>query len=78
MVRDEFRNRLAEDRDRTVLALTVVAASFPTLGLVTGVLGVNPGGMPGARTPRAVAALCGPMPILAGLGPIPFRCLKWI
>jgi len=39
--------------------LSVIAAVFPPLGLITGLLGVNVGGISGTENPRAFALLCG-------------------
>jgi zinc transporter len=47
---DELRSRLAEGMNRRMYVLSLVAAVFLPLGLITGLLGVNLGGMPGAHS----------------------------
>jgi zinc transporter len=78
VVQDELMNRLAEDMDRTLYTLTVVAAVFLPLGFLAGLLGVNLGGMPGTDTPWAFPAFFGLMLVLAGVELMLFRRLKWI
>jgi zinc transporter len=46
---DELTNRLAEVMNRRMYVLSLVAAVFLPLGLITGLLGVNLGGVPGTQ-----------------------------
>lgn len=58
---DELRARAAASSDRTNYLLTIVAAIFLPLGFLTGLLGINVGGMPGVADSHAfwiVVALC--------------------
>ena len=48
----------AEASNRQMLVLSVVAAIFLPLGLITGLLGINVGGMPGSNDPNAFWAVC--------------------
>jgi zinc transporter len=50
---DELSARLAEGINRRMYLLAVVAAVFLPLGLLTGLLGVNVGGIPGQGNERA-------------------------
>ncbi|MFT5679406.1 MAG: zinc transporter [Myxococcota bacterium] len=52
---EELSNRLAEQMNQTMYILSIMAAIFLPLGLVTGLLGINVGGMPGADRPWAFA-----------------------
>lgn len=75
---DQVSDRRAEEMNRNTLILSIVAAIFLPLGFLTGLLGVNIGGIPGASVPWAFAAFC---VILVGLGVAllgVFRKLKWI
>ncbi|MFZ1742442.1 MAG: zinc transporter ZntB [Pontixanthobacter sp.] len=59
---DELRARAIARSERTNYLLTIVAAIFLPLGFVTGLLGINVGGMPGVSNDNAfwiVVALCG-------------------
>ena len=63
VVQDQIMDTRAEAMNRQMLVLSVVAAIFLPLGLITGLLGINVGGMPGAESPWAfwvvTAALVG-------------------
>lgn len=54
---EELASRLAEQMNQTMYLLSVVAAIFLPLGLITGLLGINVGGMPGVDTPWAFTAV---------------------
>ncbi|SLN38662.1 Zinc transport protein ZntB [Roseovarius litorisediminis] len=49
VVHDQIMDTRAEAMNRQMLVLSVVAAIFLPLGLITGLLGINVGGMPGAN-----------------------------
>ena len=58
---DELRARAVASSDRTNYLLTIVAAIFLPLGFLTGLLGINVGGIPGMNDADAfwiVVALC--------------------
>ncbi len=48
VVQEELSSRLSEKMDRTMYILSIVAAIFLPLGFLTGLLGINVGGIPGA------------------------------
>ena len=48
VTQDEVNNRLSHQMNRTVYLLTLVATMLLPLNLITGVLGINVGGIPGA------------------------------
>ncbi len=50
---EELSNRVAEQMNQTMYMLSIVAAIFLPLGLLTGLLGINVGGMPGVDSPIA-------------------------
>lgn len=53
VLQDDLRARAIASTDRTSYLLTIVAAIFLPLGFVTGLLGINVGGMPGTDDPWA-------------------------
>lgn len=59
VVRDQIVDVRAEAMNRQMLVLSVVAAIFLPLGLVTGLLGINVGGIPGEGVSWAFWAVCG-------------------
>jgi len=59
---DELSQMQQARLDRRVYGLSLVAAVFLPLGFVTGLLGINVGGMPGVESSAAfwvVAIVCG-------------------
>ncbi len=53
VAQEELSNRLAEQMNNRMYILSIVAAVFLPLGFLTGLLGINVGGMPGAENPWA-------------------------
>lgn len=75
---DELRGRSLAAAERTNYLLTIVAAIFLPLGFLTGLLGINVGGMPGMDDPRAFWIVCGICAaLLIGLLAL-FRHWKWL
>ncbi|MFY9212116.1 MAG: zinc transporter ZntB [Aestuariivita sp.] len=58
VVHDQVMDQRAEGMNRRMLVLSVVAAIFLPLGLLTGLLGINVGGVPGVNDPHAFAIVC--------------------
>ena len=67
VVHDQLMDKRAETMNRRMLVLSVVAAIFLPLGLLTGLLGINVGGIPGAENPWAFLVVCGLL-VAIGLG----------
>jgi zinc transporter len=59
LVQDQLVERRAETMNKNMMILAIVAAVFLPLGLLTGLLGINVGGIPGAETGWAFWAVCG-------------------
>ena len=78
LAQEELVARLSEDTSRRSYVFAVVATLFLPLGFITGLLGINVGGMPGVENELAfwwVAGLCG------GLGVAlltAFRLSRWL
>lgn len=78
VIQDEITNRLSQRMNRTMYILSVVATVILPLSLITGLLGVNVGGIPGASYPWAFAIV---IVILIAIGVFEiwlFRRLRWI
>lgn len=58
VTQEELLQRLSEKTEQRMYLLSVITAVFLPLGLITGLLGVNVGGIPGSETPWAFALLC--------------------
>lgn len=78
VLQDEIRAGALARSARTSYLLTIVAAIFLPLSFITGLMGINVGGMPGVGDDRAfwlVVALCGV--ILAAMVVL-FRRWRWL
>ena len=63
---EAWNHQTTERMNRTIYMLSIVTAIFLPLGLITGLLGVNIGGMPGTESRYAFWDLCGFL-VLIGL-----------
>lgn len=78
VVQDELMNRLSQRMERTMYVLTMVATVMLPLGFLTGLLGINVGGVPGTETGWAFWAVCGLL-LVAGIAEIwLLKRLKWL
>ena len=78
VLQDELRARSLASSEHATYMLTIVAGIFLPLSFLTGLLGINVGGMPGMDDPDAfwgVAALCGFL-FIALI--VVFRRLRWL
>jgi zinc transporter len=78
VVHDQLANHLSDELNRGMYVLSVIAAVFLPLGFLTGLLGINVGGLPGVDDPWAFAVVCVLLAVLAGLEIWLLRRLKWI
>ena len=78
ILNDQLADSRAEEMNRNMMVLSVVAAIFLPLGFLTGLLGVNVGGIPGAESPIAFAILCVLMLIIGGGITLLFKRLGWL
>jgi len=78
VIQDELAARLAEQLNQRMYVLSIVAAVFLPLGFLTGLLGINVAGIPGAETSWAFAAVAGGLLIVAGVLVGLFRRLSWL
>ena len=78
VLQDEIRARSLASSEHATYMLTIVAGIFLPLSFLTGLLGINVGGMPGMEDPDAfwaVVALCG---VLFVALIVVFRRLRWL
>lgn len=67
LLHDQLSHQLAERLNRNMYLLSMVTVIFMPLTAVTGLLGVNLGGIPGAAHPLAFEILCGLLVALMAL-----------
>ena len=78
VTQDELDNRLSEQLNRRMYALSIVAGIFLPLSFVTGLLGINVAGIPGSETGWAFAAVCAALAVV-GVGELwLFRKSGWL
>ena len=77
IVKDELANALTDKMNKNTYVLSIVAAIFLPLGFLTGLLGINVGGMPGVDNSAAfwvVSAMCVGFVIVLS---VVLRWFKW-
>ena len=77
VISDEVTNILTERLNKNMYALSVVAAIFLPMGFLTGLLGVNVGGIPGAENPQAFFVFCLLLALVVGVQILFFRKMRW-
>jgi zinc transporter len=55
VTQEELNSRLSEQMNKRMYVLALVAAIFLPLGLITGLLGLNVGGIPGSQSALGIA-----------------------
>jgi zinc transporter len=77
VIQEEMLGRLSEQLNKRMYALTLVATLFMPLGFLTGLLGINVGGIPGAESRYGFAVICALMVLLCGALLSYLRFKKW-
>jgi len=78
VAQEELGGRLAEQMNRNMYVLSLIAGVFLPLGLLTGLLGINVGGIPGTDSPYAFAVVCVILAVIAVLVVWLFRRLRML
>jgi zinc transporter len=78
IVQDELTTRLSEKMNRNMYVLSVIAGIFLPLSLLTGLLGINVGGIPGDKWPWAFTVVTIGLFVVGFVEYFLFRRLKWI
>ena len=78
VTQEELASRLAEQSNRTMYILTIITGIFLPLGFLTGLLGINVGGMPGTDSGIAFWMVCGLLLIITIAEIIIFKRNKWL
>jgi zinc transporter len=78
ITQEELNNRLSEQMNKTMYVLSIVAAIFLPLGLITGLLGINVGGIPGTESTIAFSVVTLILVGIAFIEFLLFRRKKWI
>lgn len=78
LAHEEFVNHFSEKLNQRMFLLSVVTVVFLPLGFLTGLFGINVGGIPGAESPLGFAAFClGTGAVAAGIVLV-FKRNRWL
>lgn len=78
IIQDELSTRIAEQMNRTMYVLTVVASVLLPVSAITGLLGINVGGMPGEKNDLAFWVVLGLLAVMVAGQVWLFKKLKWM
>ncbi|MCA9471698.1 MAG: zinc transporter ZntB [Nitrospirales bacterium] len=78
VMQEELTGKLSEQMNKTMYILTVLAGIFLPITFVTGLLGINVGGIPGSDDPGAFVIVCSLLTSSAVFVVGLFRWLKWL
>lgn len=78
VVQEELAGRLAEQMNKRMYVLSMIAALFLPLGFLTGLLGINVGGIPGADNPLGFEWVIGLLVVLVALQVWIFKRQRWL
>jgi zinc transporter len=76
-VQNEVTNILTARLNRNTYAFSIIAAIFLPLSFLTGLLGINIPGIPGADDPKAFLIFCGILVAVVMVQIIAFKKLRW-
>ena len=75
--KDELTNALSDKMKKNLYLLSVIAAVFLPLGFLTGLLGINVGGVPGVDDPSAFWIFSGFLSLVVALQILLFKRWEW-
>jgi zinc transporter len=78
VIQEELMSRISEQMDKRMYVLSMVAAIFLPLGFLTGLLGINVGGIPGAEYKGSFYIFCGILISVSVMQIYIFKKLKWM
>jgi zinc transporter len=78
VLQDAFMTQIAQQQNNRMYALSILSAIFLPLGFLTGLLGINIGGMPGAENPNAFWIFAVGLTMIVGFQFWLLRKFKWL
>lgn len=78
IVKDQLTDMRSEQMNDNMMILSVVAAIFLPLGLISGMMGINVGGMPWVENPNGFWFVTGIVIVAGIIQLILFRMAKWL
>lgn len=77
VIKDELSTAISDQMNKNLYALSLIAALFLPLGFLTGLLGINVGGMPGVDSGEAFFIVCAVCCVILVIEYFIFRFLRW-
>lgn len=78
VLREEMSGQISDRLNRHMYILSILSAIFLPLGFLTGLLGINVGGMPGAENPQAFWIVCGGLSVVVLIQIWILRRARWL
>ncbi len=78
VTQEEIISRMSEQLNQRMYVLSVIAALFLPLGFLTGLLGINVGGIPGANNTHAFVIFSGFLAVIIAIQVWIFRKNHWL
>ncbi|MCA0923008.1 zinc transporter ZntB [Pseudooceanicola nanhaiensis] len=78
VLREELSGQISDRLNRHMYFLSIISAIFLPLGFLTGLLGINVGGMPGASSPIAFWLVCGGLSTVVLAQLMVLRRARWL
>ena len=78
LIQEEVQSQMAEQMNSRMYVLSVVAAIFLPLGFLTGLVGVNLGGVPGTENAQGFIVFTGVLVAVVIIQIVVFRWKKWM
>lgn len=78
LIQEELANRLSEQLNKKMYILSIISAIFLPLSFLTGLLGINIGGIPGAENPNAFYTFSLILIVIVSVQLVLFKKKRWI
>ncbi|MDH4229849.1 MAG: zinc transporter ZntB [Nitrospirota bacterium] len=78
VIQEEIASRMGEQLNRRIYVLSLVAGVFLPLSFLTGLFGINVGGIPGAENPNGFIWVAGLLAALLFSLAVLFRWVRWM
>jgi len=78
LILEAEERRMRERMNRTMYLLGIITGFFMPMSFLTGLLGINVGGIPGSEYPYGFYVACAVVAVVAGCQLLIFRRLKWV
>ncbi|PWQ98430.1 zinc transporter ZntB [Leucothrix arctica] len=78
ILKEDVQYILSDRLNKNTYILSIVAAIFLPLGFLTGLLGINVGGIPGTDNPNSFWLTCVGLVVIVAAQAILFRKMKWL